>query len=94
MDIRSVTYALIAIGCVLTGASAQADTIRVLSSRPEMVSGGNALVAISGEGSVTLNGADVTPTFKSSGGAERIGLVEGLKLGKNSLTRQAIPVLP
>src|SRR5258707_864527 len=74
------------IGCVLLGAGAQADTagITVLSSQPGLVSGGNALVAVRGNGPVTLNGADVTSAFKSGGG-ERIGLVDGLKLGANIL---------
>jgi hypothetical protein len=86
MDIRPVARALMLIGCVLVGAGAQADTagITVLSTRPEMVSGGDALGAVRGEGPVTLNGADVTSAFKSLGG-DRIGLVDGLKLGDNIL---------
>jgi len=87
MGIRRVTRALLVAGCVLLGMGAQADIsdITVLSSRPELVSGGNALVAVSGAGSVTLNGADVTAAFKSASGDRRIGLVEGLKLGANTL---------
>src|SRR5215472_16327361 len=50
-----------------------------------MVSGGNALVAVGAQGSVTLNGADVTLAFKAAEGGKRVGLVEGLKLGKNEL---------
>ena len=87
MGIRPVARALMVIGCVLASAGAQADTIgiAVLSSQPGLVSGGNALVAVSGDGPVTLNGADVTAAFKSGSGGERIGLVEGLKLGANIL---------
>jgi len=87
MGIRPITRALMLVGCVLVGAGAQADTtgITVLSSRPELISGGNALVAVGGDGAVTLNGADVTAAFKSASGGRRIGLVEGLKLGANIL---------
>jgi uncharacterized protein (TIGR00369 family) len=87
MDIRQVTRALMVIGCVLVGAGARADNadITVLSSRPGLVSGGNALVAVGGDGPVTLNGADVTAAFKSGSGGKRIGLVQGLKIGANTL---------
>src|ERR1700674_172119 len=87
MGIRPVARALIIIGCVLVCAGAQADTngVTVLSSQPGLVSGGNALVAVSGDGPVTLNGADVNAAFQSGSGGERIGLVEGLKLGANIL---------
>jgi hypothetical protein len=86
MDIRFVTRALVIIGALLASAGARADTaITVLSSRPDMVSGGSALVAVEAKGSVTLNGADVTAAFKPAEGGKRIGLVEGLKLGKNEL---------
>jgi hypothetical protein len=87
MNIRSVVRAALVIGCVLLGTGARADTggIRVLSSRAEMVSGGGALVSVRGGERVTLNGADVTSVFKSGTGDERVGLVDGLKLGANIL---------
>src|SRR6266567_6589318 len=87
MGIRAVTRAFLVIGCVLVTAGVQADSdgITVLSSQPGLVSGGNALIAVRGEGPVTLNGADVTAAFKSGSEGNRIGLVEGLKLGANIL---------
>jgi hypothetical protein len=87
MGIRPVARALLVIGCILVGVGAEADTdgITVLSSQPGLVSGGNALVAVSGEGLITLNGADVTASFKSGSEGKRIGLIEGLKLGANIL---------
>src|ERR1700676_4135602 len=87
MGIRPVARAMMLIGCVIVVAGAQADivNITVLSSRPGLVSGGDVLVAVDGDGPVILNGADVTADFKSGSGGERIGLVEGLKLGANIL---------
>lgn len=67
--------------------------IRTLSSRPDLVSGGDTLVAIKAPAgtpadqlSVTLNGMDVTPrfTFDAASGEFR-GLVEGLRPGPNRL---------
>src|SRR5205823_1558873 len=87
MGIRQLARALMIIGCILAGAGVQADTggITVLSSRPDLVSGGDALLAVNGDGLITLNGADVTAAFKPVSGGKRIGLVEGLKLGANIL---------
>jgi hypothetical protein len=84
---RINTFLLMAVGCVLAGASVQAQTpgITVLSSSPALVSGGDALVSISGAGAVTLNGADVSAAFKPGSNGYRIGLVDGLKLGANVL---------
>jgi hypothetical protein len=70
--------------------AAQAIEIKVLSGKPEMVSGAAALIEIGGASSgglhVTLNGQDVTSAFrpgKSSG--TLLGKVDGLKLGPNIL---------
>lgn len=67
-------------------------TIQVLSSRPDTVSGGDALLAIPlSRGSrpsdvrVTVSGAEVTGSFKVMGDA-MIGLVSGLPLGKSEVT--------
>lgn len=86
-----VTRGLLALSCVLLGcivarARTRADSaaIAVLSSKPALVSGGDALVAVGVNGSITLNGADVTADFKQVGN-RRIGLVEGLKPGTNVL---------
>ena len=66
--------------------------LRVLSSRPDLVSGGDALVRIDpGAGTsatglkVTVNGTDVTSALKTERGS-LIGLVTGLTNGANTLT--------
>ena len=77
-------------------AAADRPQVTVLSSRPELVTGGDALVRIDlppGDSRVrvALNGRDVTPAFVPGGGARRlIGLVTGLTLGENALVA-AIP---
>jgi hypothetical protein len=72
-------------------------TVTVLSSRADMVSGGNALVeikpapALSGQKvAVTLNGREVTKAFREDPVRRSlVGLVEGLKDGRNSLVAKA-----
>ena len=67
--------------------------LSILSSRPDAVSGENALVEVSLPGpihsnqvSVRLNGADVTSGFHPGSAPNRlIGLVSGLRLGANQL---------
>ncbi|MDH3320769.1 MAG: DUF6351 family protein, partial [Betaproteobacteria bacterium] len=68
--------------------------IEVLSSRPYMVSGGDALVRVSvkkkkvglSDLRIELNGADVTGAFVADAGAKTLtGLVTGLRQGKNQL---------
>jgi len=60
--------------------------ITVLSGRPEMVSGGSALVAVNSVGDVrvTRNGEDVTASFKPANG-QLVGLVDRLGPGKNRI---------
>lgn len=79
---------------VLTGGNGAVQSregieIRTLSSRADLVSGGDALVAIKaprGGLTVTLNGQDVTGRFTLDAAAgEYRGLVDGLKLGANRL---------
>lgn len=66
----------------------------VLSSRPYMVSGGDALVRVSvkkrdvrlSDVRIALNGANVTGAFVADAGAGTLtGLVTGLRLGRNQL---------
>ncbi|MDP9183102.1 MAG: DUF6351 family protein [Actinomycetota bacterium] len=61
--------------------------IEVLSSRADLVSGGDALVRVGGPSGraakVTLNGKDVTGVFVAGDRGWRIGLVTGLRPGKN-----------
>jgi len=68
--------------------------IEVLSSKPYMVSGGDALVRVSvndrkvklGNVRIELNGANVTGAFVANAGARTLtGLVTGLRLGSNQL---------
>ena len=71
-------------------------TISLLSSKPEYVTGDDALVKISVDSqnvpiNVTLNGVDVSDAFKRSATAptEFVGLVKGIKQGANELTAVA-----
>src|SRR6201998_893830 len=67
--------------------------ITVLSSRPEMVSGGDALVQIAvppdaalDQATIRLNGQDVSAMFHSDPAAHTLrGVVTGLKEGENTL---------
>ncbi len=68
--------------------------IEVLSGRPDMVAGGDALVRISvrrhrvgmGDVRVELNGADITSAFAADSAARTLtGLVAGMRLGDNDL---------
>jgi hypothetical protein len=97
---RAAAIALIILG--VTPFSGRADeggdpnhgiSIRTLSSRPNLVSGGSSLVQIELPGEVVtqgvrvfLNAQDVTSTFHSRGeGSTLTGLVTGLKPGQNAL---------
>jgi hypothetical protein len=82
--LRTIALA-VAFGIVSVAAQAAEPALGVLSSRPDMVSGGDALVAAPADGPVTLNGADVTAAFRPAPDGRRIGLVEGLKPGANIL---------
>ena len=77
-----------------SGAAAdQKFHITVLSSRPEMVSGGDALVQVAvppdaalDQATIRLNGQDVSAMFHSDPAAHTLrGLVTGLKAGENTL---------
>ena len=58
--------------------------IEVLSSRPDQVSGGDALVRTRLSARVTRNGADVTTAFTPDpGGRTQTGLVTGFRVGVN-----------
>ncbi len=73
--------------------------VRVVSSRPDMVSGGDALIEITGASapsappavSVTVNGRDVTSAFRAvTPGWRLLGRIDALTLGKNTV--EAAPV--
>jgi hypothetical protein len=65
--------------------------VRVVSSRPDMVSGGDALVEIAGTTtasglSVTVNGQTATTSWRVNEARRAVvGLVEGLRLGANTI---------
>jgi hypothetical protein len=63
-------------------------TITVLSSRPDLVSGGDALIQIApatGHAvSISVNGQDATAAFKIDNG-RWVGLVEHLRVGRNTI---------
>jgi hypothetical protein len=75
------------------GAADQKFHIMVLSSRPEMISGGDALVQVDVPPDVALdlimirmNGLDVSAMFHSDAAAHALrGLVTGLRVGENTL---------
>ncbi len=68
-------------------------TMRVVSSRADLVSGGDALVQVSGPSAssglrVEVGGREVTSSFKMVGG-EALGLISGLHLGANVVQARA-----
>ncbi|HUR51757.1 MAG TPA: DUF6351 family protein, partial [Mycobacteriales bacterium] len=71
-------------------ASAAAPTIKVLSSRADLVSAGQALVELSTPTTkglhVAVGGRDVTKAFALRTTGRVQGLVEGLRVGPNALT--------
>jgi hypothetical protein len=78
-------------GSVLT---AEKVAARVVSGRPDMVTGGDALVEITGVApaaassalSVTLNGRDVTSAFRAGpAGGPLFGRIDGLAIGRNTV---------
>lgn len=91
-----LTASVAAICAALGGAQAwaQANTapsVEVLSSRPELVTGGDALVRITASATpqVAVDGKDVSSAFKSDSKGGWVGLVAGLKDGDNHLTVKA-----
>jgi len=71
--------------------------LQVLSGRPDLVSGGDALVQVTlpsgvapGAARVSVEGRDVTRSFTPDGPGRLRGLVTGLRLGRN-VVRAALP---
>jgi hypothetical protein len=83
-----------AAGAESTGPSRKV-TIRVLSNRADLISAGDALVEVAGPGrsagalTVTLNGADITSRFAVRPDGRFLGLVTGLRTGRNELRATA-----
>lgn len=61
-------------------------SITVLSNRPQLVSGGDALVEVSESATVDVDGTDVTSAFITRDDGRMVGLVTGLDLGDNVVT--------
>src|SRR5215475_10877830 len=83
-----VLVSSIGLCATLGSAGAQTLNVEVLSSRPELVSSGSALIRIagaSGAPAVTIDGKDVSGAFKQDAKSGWIGLIEGLKDGDNRL---------
>ncbi len=67
-------------------------TITVLSGRPDMVTGGGALVQIEGARpgvQVEVDGRDVSGRFRTNGSGALIGLVDGLPQGRSAIVVRA-----
>ncbi|MET0745442.1 MAG: DUF6351 family protein [Microvirga sp.] len=66
--------------------------MEVLSSRPDLVTGGDALVRVSGTSSLpalAVDGKDVSTSFKADPKGGWVGLVTGLKDGANKLVAKS-----
>lgn len=68
--------------------------IEVLSGRADLVSGGDALLAVSGVGArpglrVEVDGRDVTGRFAPAPDGRLVGLVDGLRDGRNEVTARS-----
>jgi len=89
-SLSSFVAAVALAGVYLSPASAQTGNIavEVLSSRPDFVTGGDALIKISGVDAapqISVNGADVSSAFSAHPDGGWIGLVTGLVDGENIL---------
>ena len=79
------------------GAAHAIREIAVLSNRADLISGGDALVAIdlghvdASAVKVTLNGNDITNAFAVRENGQYEGLVTGLRVGKNVLVARPAP---
>jgi hypothetical protein len=78
-------------GWARTATAQTALSIEVLSSRPDLVTGGDALVRISGPEApkVTVDASDVSAEFRPDQNGRWVGLIEGLKDGANQLVAKA-----
>src|SRR4051794_15475868 len=79
---------VLAATAMLPAAAAGAAPLRIetLSNRADLVSGGDALVAVSAPARVYRNGTEVTKRFARRSDGRFEGLVTGLRTGANTLT--------
>ena len=101
----ATTFAIAAGSWAIAAPPALDFTIEVLSSRPDKVAGGDALVRVEvprnvpmHQAAITLNGVDITSQFTSDGQARTMtSLLTGLAIGDNALavrgpgTGQGVP---
>src|SRR5215831_71774 len=92
ISVVGATLTLLLIGGMAAARTEPTLVIKTLSSRPDMVSGGDTLLEIQTEPGaklsdvvVQLNGVNVSDQMSSVHGRLR-GLIGGMKLGKNQLT--------
>jgi hypothetical protein len=98
-SLAAIALALFALQTIgLAGApqdTAKKIDIRTLSTRADLVTGGDVLVEIVAPGAgallVALNGHDVSSAFHAGAGGSAMGLVTNLALGKNMLTVSGKP---
>jgi Tannase-like family of unknown function (DUF6351) len=78
-------------GGARTAAAQTALSVEVLSSRPDLVTGGDALVRILSAQApkVTVGAGDVSANFRRDQNGRWVGLVDGLKEGANQLVAKA-----
>jgi hypothetical protein len=87
----AASTAALCVAFVATQAFA-AINVQVLSSMPQLVSGGDALVKITGATAaptITVGGTDVSAAFKGDATKGWVGLVTGLEDGDNALVAKA-----
>src|SRR3954468_1486007 len=77
----------------ISSASSPGDVrIATLSTRADLVSGQDVLVRVTTPGAspstarITLNGHDVTRTFRANSNGKGVGLLTGLRVGRNVVT--------
>jgi Tannase-like family of unknown function (DUF6351) len=75
------------LACAATASAATTGHIEVLSNRADLISGGDALVAVDpANAKVSLNGRDITSDFALRPNGRYEGLVTGLVNGSNTLS--------
>jgi hypothetical protein len=87
---RTAVATVVLLGVLAAPAAAHEVDVDVLSSRADQVSGGDALIRVEGRHwqhlRVLRNGADVTDAFTRESGRALVGLVDGLRLGRNRIS--------
>ncbi|PZX34271.1 conserved exported hypothetical protein [Cupriavidus phytorum] len=96
LRVRLMVFTLTSVSLAGCGGSSddspvQVPTAMVVSSRPDMVSGGSAVISVSkptgaaGDLKVMLGSTDVTSAFKPTSDGRLVGLVSGFAVGENRM---------